>query len=63
MTDSRLVTFLSDFGYDDEFAAVCKGVVLQAVPDATIVDITHAVAPGDVRGGALALVRAVPTSR
>lgn len=60
MTATRPVTFLSDFGYDDEFAAVCKGVVLQAVPDATIVDITHGIAPGDVRGGALALLRAIP---
>ncbi|MFN8105910.1 MAG: SAM-dependent chlorinase/fluorinase [Acidimicrobiia bacterium] len=60
MTASRLVTFLSDFGYDDEFAAVCKGVVLQAVPDASIVDVTHAVPPGDVRAGALSLLRALP---
>lgn len=60
MTAARPVTFLSDFGYDDEFVAVCKGVVLQAVPDANIVDVTHAIAPGDVRGGALALLRALP---
>lgn len=60
MSLSRPITFLSDFGYDDEFAAVCKGVILQAVPDAVIVDITHAIAPGDVRAGALALVRSVP---
>ncbi|MBX7159893.1 MAG: SAM-dependent chlorinase/fluorinase [Acidimicrobiia bacterium] len=59
-TANRLVTFLSDFGTDDEFAAVCKGVVLQAVPGATIIDVTHAIAPGDVRGGALALLRAIP---
>lgn len=60
MTESRLVTFLSDYGTDDEFAAVCKGVILQAVPDTRIVDVTHAIPPGDVRAGALSLLRALP---
>ncbi|HEV7523892.1 MAG TPA: SAM-dependent chlorinase/fluorinase [Acidimicrobiia bacterium] len=53
------VSFLSDYGRVDEFVGVCHGVMLDVTPDLRIVDITHDVAPFDVRAGALALVRAV----
>ena len=53
------VSFLSDYGRVDEFVGVCHAVMLDVTPDLRIVDITHDVAPFDVRAGALALVRAV----
>jgi S-adenosylmethionine hydrolase len=53
------VSFLSDYGLDDEFVGVCKGVLLSLAPHLSIVDITHNVPAHDVRAGALALVRAV----
>jgi len=53
------VSFLSDYGRVDEFVGVCHAVMLDITPDLRIVDITHDVAPFDVRAGALALVRAV----
>ena len=53
------VSFLSDYGRGDEFVGVCHAVMLDLVPELRIVDITHDIAPFDVRGGALALVRAV----
>lgn len=53
------VSFLSDYGRVDEFVGVCHGVMLDVAPDLRIVDITHDIAPFDVRAGALALVRAV----
>lgn len=55
----RFVSFLSDYGQADEFAGVCRAVMLGLAPELTIVDITHDIAPHDVRAGALALVRAV----
>ncbi len=55
----RSVTFLSDYGLDDEFVAVCKGLILQVCPGADILDVTHNVSPGDIRAGALALARAI----
>lgn len=62
MTESPLpISFLSDYGYDDEFAGVCRGVIVAAAPGATIVDLTHGIASGDVRRGALALADAVPS--
>jgi S-adenosyl-L-methionine hydrolase (adenosine-forming) len=53
------VSFLSDYGRADEFVGVCHAVILDIVPTARIVDITHDVPAFDVRAGALALVRAV----
>ena len=53
------VSFLSDFGYSDEFVGVVHGVIYRLSPDSRIIDITHGVPAGDVRAGALALTRAI----
>lgn len=53
------LSFLSDFGHDDEFVGVVHGVVARIAPDVRILDITHGITRGDVHGGALALTRAV----
>lgn len=55
----RPISFLSDFGLEDEFVAVCKGVIWQILPDVRILDVTHGVPRHDVRAGALALTRAI----
>ncbi|NIL44075.1 SAM-dependent chlorinase/fluorinase [Salinispora arenicola] len=51
----NLIAFLSDVGAADEAHALCKGVMYGIAPKATLVDITHDVAPFDVREGALFL--------
>jgi S-adenosyl-L-methionine hydrolase (adenosine-forming) len=56
------VTFLSDFGYEDEFAGVCRIVIERRCPGARVIDVTHDIPPGDVRRGALALHEAVSYS-
>lgn len=43
-----VVTFLSDFGVKDAYAAQVKAVILSLAPDALIVDITHEVEPYDI---------------
>jgi hypothetical protein len=53
------VSFLSDFGTRDEFVGVVHGVIARIAPGVRVLDITHGVAPGDVRAGALALLRSV----
>jgi S-adenosylmethionine hydrolase len=55
---SETISFLSDYGLQDEFAGVVKSVIRHIAPHATVVDITHEIAPHDVRGGSLALARA-----
>lgn len=52
------LTLLTDFGTSDSYVAEMKGVLLGICPDAVLVDITHAVPPGDVRAGAYLLGRA-----
>lgn len=59
MPTSGPIAFLSDYGLADEFVGVVHGVILRIAPETRIVDVTHQVPRGDVRAGALALVRAV----
>jgi S-adenosyl-L-methionine hydrolase (adenosine-forming) len=54
------VSFLTDYGLDDEFVGVVKSVLRDMAPHVTVIDLTHGVRPFDVRGGALALARAIP---
>jgi S-adenosyl-L-methionine hydrolase (adenosine-forming) len=54
------LTFLTDYGLEDAFVAVCHAVALQVAPDLQITDITHLVPLGDVRRGATVLAQAVP---
>jgi S-adenosylmethionine hydrolase len=52
------VSFLSDYGLEDEFVGVVRSVIRNIAPEAAVVDITHLVPAHDVRAGSLALVRA-----
>ena len=52
------ISFLSDYGIDDEFVGVVHSVVRSIAPHAHVVDITHGIAAHDVRAGGLALARA-----
>jgi S-adenosylmethionine hydrolase len=51
------ISFLSDYGTDDEFVGIVRSVLRSIAPDVAVIDITHAVAPHDVRAGGLALAR------
>jgi S-adenosylmethionine hydrolase len=53
------ISFLSDYGYADEFVGVVKSVIRSIAPETVVVDVTHGIAPHDVRAGALTLVRSV----
>lgn len=55
-----IVTFLTDFGSVDGYVGAMKGVVLCRAPRASLVDISHQIAPQDVRAGAWALRQAAP---
>src|SRR5215469_6844467 len=54
------ITFLTDFGLQDDFVGVCRGVMKRIARDAEILDITHGVAPQAVTQGALVLERSIP---
>jgi hypothetical protein len=53
-----IVTLTTDFGTNDHFVGAVKGVILDIVPEAAIVDISHAVQAYDVLDGALAISQA-----
>jgi S-adenosylmethionine hydrolase len=53
------VSFLTDYGLDDEFVGVAKSVIRDLAPHATVIDLTHGIAPFDVRAGSLALARSI----
>lgn len=50
-----LVTFTSDFGSEDWFVGVVHGVLGTLAPEAIVVDLNHAIPPGDVARGAFLL--------
>jgi len=50
-----IITLLTDFGLDDAYVGLMKGVILGINPEARLVDLTHAVAPQDVMRAALIL--------
>jgi S-adenosylmethionine hydrolase len=53
------ISLLTDYGLNDEFVGVVKSVIADMAPHARVVDLTHGIAPFDVRAGSLALARAV----
>lgn len=55
-----LVTLITDFGLEDEYVGLMKGAILTLDPQARIVDVTHAVTPGDVEQAAFMLAAAYP---
>ncbi len=57
---ARPITFLSDYGYDDEFAGVCRAVIAGIAPEATVIDLTHGVPRHAIRQGATILANALP---
>lgn len=52
-----LVTLLTDFGTADGYVAEMKGVLYTQVPDASIIDLSHDVAPQQVEAARLAVAR------
>ncbi len=54
------LTFLSDYGFEDAFLGVCKGVIARTAPEVRVLDVLHLVVPQDVEQGAAVLASAVP---
>jgi S-adenosyl-L-methionine hydrolase (adenosine-forming) len=50
-----VITFLSDFGLEDDFVGTCHGVIKRIAPGADVIDITHGIDPQSILQGALVL--------
>jgi S-adenosyl-L-methionine hydrolase (adenosine-forming) len=55
-----VITFLSDYGLEDDFVGVCHAVIAGIARDLRVIDLTHGVPRHDVRSGALILRGALP---
>ena len=55
-----IITLLTDFGVQDEYVGVLKGVILDRNPGAVIVDISHGIDAQDIAAAAHALKAAYP---
>jgi S-adenosylmethionine hydrolase len=55
-----VITFLSDFGLQDDFVGTCHGVMKRIAPAVEIIDITHGIPPQQVLQGALVLCNTLP---
>jgi S-adenosylmethionine hydrolase len=53
------VSLLTDYGTADEFVGVVKSVIRDIAPHVGVIDLTHEIAPFDVRAGSLALARCI----
>ena len=58
MPHRPIITLTTDFGTNDHFVGAMKGVILEIVPEAAIVDISHAVQAFDVLDGAITISQA-----
>jgi S-adenosyl-L-methionine hydrolase (adenosine-forming) len=54
-----LITLTTDFGYQDSFVGIMKGVIHAINPDAHVIDLTHGVPPQNVMAGALILQHSI----
>ncbi len=56
---TETITFLTDFGLQDDFVGTCHGVIAMIAPDARVIDLTHGIDPQAVLQGALVLRNAI----
>jgi S-adenosyl-L-methionine hydrolase (adenosine-forming) len=55
-----VISLLTDFGTQDGFVGIMKGVILGINPTVHLVDLSHEVPPQDILAGALLLRSAAP---
>ena len=60
MKKRDIVTFLSDYGLQDEFVGVCHGVMVRIAPHLKIIDVNHNILRQDIRHGAIVLQQSIP---
>ncbi|MFW6147277.1 MAG: SAM hydrolase/SAM-dependent halogenase family protein [Thermodesulfobacteriota bacterium] len=58
MKPSNVITLTTDFGLQDPYVGMIKGVILTINPQANIVDITHEIPAGSIRQGSMIIDKA-----
>lgn len=60
MASHPLITLTTDFGEGSPYVAAMKGALLAINPQARLVDLTHSIAPQNIRQAAIALDEVTP---
>ena len=55
---SKLITLLSDFGSQDVYVGVMKGIIAQINPQITTIDLSHQIPPQNIAAGRFCLMSA-----
>jgi S-adenosylmethionine hydrolase len=55
-----VITFLTDFGLEDDFVGTCHGVIAQIAPEARVIDVTHGIGAQAILTGGLVLRATTP---
>jgi len=53
------IVLMTDYGLEDGYAGILKGVILGIAPEAPVIDLTHELPPQNVLAGVLTLQRSV----
>lgn len=56
----RLITLLTDFGLEDVYVGVMKGVIARINPALNVIDLSHQIPPQNIMAGRFALMNAYP---
>lgn len=59
MPSEPVIALMTDFGIDDPFVGIMKGVISNIAPQAKLIDITHNIPPGDIRRAAVMLWQSI----
>ncbi|MDQ3957292.1 MAG: SAM-dependent chlorinase/fluorinase [Actinomycetota bacterium] len=59
MKKREMLTFLSDYGLEDEFVGVCTGVIVRIAPHVKIINIHHNILRQSIRHGAIVLEQSI----
>lgn len=57
---AKLITLTTDFGHNDPFVGIMKGVIFGINPNVSVIDLSHGVSPQDLMAGALVLRYSAP---
>jgi len=60
VSSCRIVTLTTDFGHQDPYVGIVKGVILSGFPQAKIVDLNHEIPSFDICSGAWSLKISLP---
>jgi S-adenosylmethionine hydrolase len=56
--NSKTIALITDFGIDDPYVGIMKGIMSELSPNTPLIDITNTIPPGDIQRGAFVLWQA-----